>query len=149
MHNLKERVEVQELYSVKDCLNNPHKLYIFGDNLIGVGKGGQAIIRDCPNTYGIPTKALPSMYSNSFFSDKDSEIEAVKLCLQWLRGYYKDGMGMGMWMGSDDPPASVLPILVFPEKGLGTGLSQMPTRSPKLYKLMNDLVYKYFGVKYE
>ena len=75
MHNLKERIEVQELYSVKDCLDNPHKLYIFGDNLIGVGKGGQAIIRDCPNTFGIPTKRLPHRENNAFFSDKGTEME--------------------------------------------------------------------------
>ena len=58
---MKNRVEIQKIFSVEDCNNNPNKIYIFGDNLCGVGKGGQAIIRDCVNVFGIPTKRTPSM----------------------------------------------------------------------------------------
>ena len=144
MHNLKERIEVQQLFSVEDCLANPNKLYIFGDNLLGVGKGGQAIIRDCPNTFGVPTKKLPSMGNKDFFSDKGTEEEEIRHCLNTLYRYWVTGV-----FYSTNYTRSKLPILVFPNNGLGTGLSQMPTRSPKLYKLMNDLIYKYFGVYYE
>ena len=143
MHNLKERVEVQKLYSIADCLANPHKLYIFGDNLIGVGKGGQAVIRDCPNTFGVPTKRFPSMQEDAFFSDRGREEEEICHCLSSLYNYYMTGVFYKTtYVGKKS-------ILVFPSNGLGTGLSQMPTRSPKLYKLMNDLIYKYFGVYYE
>ena len=145
MHNLKERVEVQELYSIADCLANPHKLYIFGDNLIGVGKGGQAIIRDCPNTFGVPTKRLPTDSENAFFSDKEIELVEINHCLSTLHHYYYTCI----FYGTLFIPRDTLPILVFPKNGLGTGLSQMPTKSPKLYKLMNDLIYEYFGVYYE
>ena len=144
MHNLKERIEVQQLFSVEDCLANPNKLYIFGDNLLGVGKGGQAVIRDCRNTYGIPTKILPSMFNDSFFSDRYSEEQEIKECLAVLHNYYMTGVFYRTRCSR-----TRLPILVFPSNGLGTGLSQMPTRSPKLYKLMNDLIYDYFGVYYE
>ena len=43
---MKSRIEIQKIFSVEDCNNNPNKIYIFGDNLCGVGKGGQAIIRE-------------------------------------------------------------------------------------------------------
>lgn len=37
-------------YSV-DLLNKyPHVIFVFGDNMIRKGKGGQAIIRDCQNS---------------------------------------------------------------------------------------------------
>ena len=45
-------VELQKHFSVEDCNNNPDKIYVFGDNLIHKGKGGQAIIRDCCNAFG-------------------------------------------------------------------------------------------------
>ena len=77
-------IELQKHFSVEDCNNNPDKIYVFGDNLIHKGKGGQAIIRDCHNAYGIPTKRLPSMDSDSFFNDEFDEYEAVKSAIEKL-----------------------------------------------------------------
>ena len=57
---------IQEHYTVENCLNNPRHLYIFGDNLIKQGKGGQAIIRDCPNAFGIPIKRYSNNKETSF-----------------------------------------------------------------------------------
>lgn len=133
MHNLKERVEVQKRFSIADCSANMYKLYIFGDNLIRVGKGGQAIIRDCFNAYGIPTKRFPTMKDNAFFSDGVIEEKTLLYELNNLLDIYTTMKNI---------------TLVFPEDGLGTGLAQMPTRSPKLYKLMNDFIYENFGIKY-
>ena len=39
-----------------------------------MGRGGQAIIRYCKNSYGIPTKKLPSQYEQSYFTDKEYEV---------------------------------------------------------------------------
>lgn len=130
---MKNRVETQKIFSVKDCNNNPNKIYIFGDNLCGVGNGGQAIIRDCHNAYGIPTKRLPSMGPASFFSDEFDEYEAVKFAIEKLVMRY---------------PLKEI-TFVFPTDGLGTGLAQMKTKSPKLFKYMNEQLNKHFGVDYE
>ena len=130
---MKNRVETQKIFSVKDCNNNPNKIYIFGDNLCGVGNGGQAIIRDCHNAYGIPTKRLPSMGPASFFSDEFDEYEAVKFTIEKLVMRY---------------PLKEI-TFVFPTDGLGTGLAQMKTKSPKLFKYMNEQLNKHFGVGYE
>ena len=131
---MKNRVEIQKIFSVKDCNNNPNKIYIFGDNLCGVGKGGQAIIRDCHNAFGIPTKRTPSMGSNAFFSDNFDEYEAVKSKIEQL-----------ILLAS----CKKTTIFVFPKAGLGTGLARMNQTSPKLFKYMNRMLYKFFGVYHE
>ena len=128
---MKDRVEIQKIFSIKDCNNNPNKIYIFGDNLCGIGKGGQAIIRDCSNAFGIPTKRAPSMNSNAFFSDQFDEYEAVKAKIEKLitLDRYKTDV-----------------TFVFPTAGLGTGLAKMNQTSPKLFEYMNKTLYKFFGV---
>ena len=126
-------VELQKHFSVEDCNNNPDKIYVFGDNLIHKGKGGQAIIRDCRNTYGIPTKRLPSMDEDSFFNDDFDEYEAVKSAIEKLiilKHSRKDT------------------TFVFPKDGLGTGRAEMNIQSPKLFKYMNKLLNAYFGLNY-
>ena len=131
---MKNRVEIQKIFSVKDCNNNPNKIYIFGDNFCGVGKGGQAIIRDCHNVYGIPTKRTPSMDSNAFFSDNFDEYDTVKSKIEQL-------IILAL--------CKTTTTFVFPEAGLGTGLARMNQTSPKLFKYMNRMLYKFFGVYHE
>ena len=46
----KESVELVKFYDVQMVLSNPNKFYIFGDNLAGWGRGGQATIRECPTS---------------------------------------------------------------------------------------------------
>ena len=124
---------IQKRFSIEDCNQNSSRIYVFGDNLIGKGKGGQAIIRDCRNTYGIPTKRLPSMDEDSFFNDDFDEYEAVKSAIEKLiilKHSRKDT------------------TFVFPEDGLGTGRAEMNIQSPKLFKYMNKLLNTYFGLNY-
>lgn len=128
---MKERVEIQNWYSIEDCNANPNKYYIFGDNLIKEGTGGQAIIRYCKNAIGIPTKRLPSMNEEAFFSDKQEEKDKVIKRLDILFVMYN------------------LPdnyTIVFPADGLGTGRAQLKERSPEIYKLIDDKLIEYFDV---
>lgn len=46
---------------------HPTEIFVFGDNTIRVGKGGAAILRDEPNTYGFITKKLPTADDAGFF----------------------------------------------------------------------------------
>lgn len=49
---------------------NRHKIFLFGDNLLRRGLGGQAReMRGERNAVGIPVKNRPSMTEGSFFSD--------------------------------------------------------------------------------
>lgn len=121
--------------SPKLCEDNPSILFIFGDNLIGKGCGGQACIRYCDNSMGIPTKRLPSMSEGSFFGDLDDEWEAIMTSLRILSERFKSGEDV-----------------CFGKQKLGTGLARMDIKSPLHFKLMvlaiEKMVEKY-GYEYE
>jgi hypothetical protein len=63
----------EEYYSVKQCRANRDTLYIFGDNLIGIGSDGQAIIRSKRNVFGLPTKIFPLDSPQAYLRDYDQK----------------------------------------------------------------------------
>lgn len=122
---------VTKRLSIKLCRDNPEIIYVFGDNLISKGKSGQAVIRDEPNSFGIPTKRLPSMTSNSFFRDRlDEKTELYKRLVE-LKSLHEIGK-----------------TIVFLKDGLGTGLAKMKSNSPKLFDFMNDYIYDNFNIRF-
>lgn len=121
---------MKEWYTQKMCIDNPDCLFIFGDNMIGKGMGGQAIIRQAPNAFGIPTKRLPSRYASAYMSDKQDEYAAINSRLELLK----------------EVLANEYDEIVFPLDGLGTGLAEMPTRSPRLFHFLNTELFKEYGV---
>lgn len=116
-----------ELYT-KDLLRQqPDKIFVFGCNMKRYGKGGQAIIRDEPNAFGIATKRYPSRDDWAYFSDKEDEKEFV---LQDLRNLYKIAQHK---------------TIIFPSAGIGTGLAEMEKRSPVIWNMMCDVLLNHFG----
>lgn len=108
-------------YTVEYVLSRSKALFIFGDNTCRAGMAGQATIRKCFNATGLATKFAPSMDAEAFFNDKnfdlckykiDEDIEKIKTRL--TRDDYFD-------------------TVIFPYDGLGTGLSQLPQRAPKVW----------------
>ena len=102
-----------------------NSLYIFGDNDIKKGKGGQAVIRDLPNALGIPTKKYPSHHPFAFYSDLDLEDNKKKIdhsirLFKNVCRYYDN--------------------VVFPEDGFGTGLARLPTMAPLTFAYLNEQV---------
>jgi len=102
---------------------DPDTLRVFGDNLDRAGKGGQAVIRDQRNTFGIATKRAPRRDEAAYFSDKPDEIKAVKADIARLLATGKE--------------------FVIPKGGLGTGLAQLQNRSPKIAKIIDEFMEKY------
>ena len=103
----------------KDLQKEPHKLFVFGDNMARVGYGGQAReCRDEPNAVGIPTKWAPGMAEKDFFKDKD---------LPKIKGTL-DAEFDRLWKHVQDGHAIVLP-----QDGIGTGLAELPKRAPVIY----------------
>jgi len=103
----------------KDLVDNPEVFFVFGDNLSRRGFGGQAKeMRGEPNAIGVATKRYPSMTEASFFSDAyyDEIIGLVETDLQRVERVLKQGHDV-----------------VWPEDGIGSGLSQMPERCPRLW----------------
>lgn len=110
----------------EDLRANPGVIYVFGDNLKRVGMGGQAgEMRGEPNAVGVATKAAPGMSEADFFSDDN----AAKTSMVWAIDF--------------SPIVHALEkgkTVVFPLDGLGTGLSELPTRAPMLFKLLETMI---------
>jgi len=110
-----ETIKWMDEYVLRD---NPDKIYIFGDNEQRVGKGGQAIIRDEPNAFGIATKKEPNNRDGAFFTD--DEFEANKKIIDEDIAKIK----------ADGRP------IVFPEDGIGTGRGDLKNKAPKTYEYL-------------
>lgn len=123
---MKIEIEETDIFSIEICENNPTKLYIFGDNVTGQGKGGQAIIRDMNNSYGISTKTSPYQY----FTDEsyDINIEHININIWNIKSIAKD-----------------YNKIVFPSQGLGTGRARMMQECPKTFLYLCNILLEEFG----
>lgn len=124
-----------DYYSISKNNANPQNLYVFGDNTHRRGKGGQAIIRDCPNAIGIITKKYPSYGRDAFFYDFDLEqykklldLDLERIKTRFSQGGYK--------------------TLIFPIAGLGTGLASLPDTSPLCFQYLCQRLYEFTGYKH-
>jgi hypothetical protein len=127
-------IVTEKWYSVQECLDNPKNIYIFGDNTKQYGKGGQAQIRDCPNSYGIPTKRLPTMSDDAFFND--DELMDTYLLAQSI-SLLEDRIKKDKY---DDYN------YIFPKDGLGTGLAQLKLKAPGINKLLAYVLEEKFNI---
>lgn len=98
--------------------SHPGKTFLFGDNLMRVGYGGQAReMRGEPNAIGIPTKKRPTNDPEAFFSDLEYERNTAAIDRAFDRL-------------SALPPGS---IVVIPAAGLGTGRADLPRMAPRTF----------------
>lgn len=117
-------IKQHRIYRI-DLQNNPDILYIFDDNAKRVGMGGQAgECRHEHNAVGIATKWEPTMAPGAFFSDDRIE-EQRTLVLADLRPIFAR-LGAGG-------------IVVWPSDGIGTGLSEVPQRAPKMFEWLESV----------
>ena len=105
---------------------NPNVLYLFGDNLIRKGLGGQAKeMRGEPNTIGIVTKRYPSNHPTSFIYDSDKDIEDIKAIIDADINKVKSLLSTGKYKALVIPP-------------IGVGLAKLPSNAPQLFKYLQD-----------
>jgi hypothetical protein len=62
---------MEEIITRKHLKENPNHIFVFGDNLLRKGKGGAAVLRDEPNTYGFITKKYPNNNDESFYHPEE------------------------------------------------------------------------------
>lgn len=99
--------------------------FVFGDNLVRRGMAGQAAeMRGEPNAIGVATKRHPGVAETAYFSD-DSFDDFTALCVDIAKVRFALDGGR---------------LIYIPKAGLGTGLSQLPTRAPKLYRHLYDAI---------
>jgi hypothetical protein len=97
---------------------HPDGLFVFGDNLAGSGRGGQAAaIRGEPNAIGIPTKRRPSRHDSAFFTDSDLAAVAPVIDSVFAR------LESHLRSGGD---------VYWPAAGVGSGRAELPTRAPAI-----------------
>ena len=114
-------------YTVDDVRAHPERLYVFGDNLAGWGKVGQACVRDEPNAVGLPTKYRPTRESDAYFTD--TVLGDVRF--QRRVDDFVHRVVEALEAGQD---------VVVPADGIGTGLAELPHRAPKVHKFLRDLI---------
>jgi hypothetical protein len=101
------------------CKDNPHTLFVFGDNDIQRGEGGQACIRQEPNSVGIPTKKTPGSkkQEDEYYNDKEYTANKVKIDRAFVALEKKLTAGK-------------YKVLMLSSGPLGSGLSELPKRAP-------------------
>ena len=109
---------------------NRDRIFLFGDNLVGQGFGGQAAaMRGEPNCVGIPTKKFPSSRDDAFFTDLefDQNKAAIDHSFELLASI----------------SSTTDQVIVIPANGIGTGRAQLESRAPLtfayLQKRLGDL----------
>ncbi len=108
----------------EDIQADPDVLWCFGDNLAGVGLGGQA--KECrgePNAVGIPTKRLPSMEERAFF--RDADLPAMTTAFSPMLKRLHDHLQAGG-------------TVHFPVMGVGTGFADLRRRAPAVWAYLRD-----------
>ena len=114
-------------WNVRDARENPTWLFVFGDNDEQHGNGGQAQIRDEPNSIGIPTKKAPSYDPNSFYNDNEftQNCGNIKRACFHILSILK---------------SNKYDTLVLPFDGFGTGLANLDTKAPKTFEFLLEIV---------
>lgn len=120
------KIETDDLFSIEKCKENPDKLYVFGDNLERVGMGGQAIIRKQPNSFGVATKYnIAQSYSDTKLMENRNFIDRELDELLEVGEAYD--------------------AIVFPSRGLGTGLAALQQQAPKTFLYLSKTLLDRFG----
>lgn len=111
-------IEFRPFIYREDLQRETETLFVFGDNMLRKGFGGQAAaMRGEPNAVGIPTKELPSMTTNAFLSDADFDRWKETSLPDWRRLFHQARQG-----GK----------IVWPEAGIGTGLAKLEENAPSI-----------------
>ncbi len=120
-------IEYREYITRQMLKDEPETLFVFGDNMLRLGYGGQAKeMRGEPNAMGIPTKWKPSMNADAFFDDSDECYHDVAGIIAYYFGLLTGHLKRG---GK----------VVFPAAGIGTGLADLEIKAPRIWQLIQNL----------
>ncbi len=120
-------IKFQKWITRGDLKANPSTMYVFGDNHLRQGFGGQAKeMRGEVNSHGIATKWKPDNREASFFTDNHLPLlhrilEIIADDLKVVERFLQAGG-----------------TVVFPRDGLGTGLSKLPTHAPMVHRFIEE-----------
>jgi hypothetical protein len=130
-----KKIEIFNGYwTVDDVINNPDKIFVFGDNDKRTGKGGQAIIRDLINAIGIRTKKKPDTTRNCYYTDLELEENKKKIFddISNIKTYLLFGYK-----------------IVFSNGGYGTERAKLKEKAPKTYEYLCQMLKDNFNFNNE
>lgn len=117
----------QKFITREDVKANPDNIYVFGDNDLREGLGGQAKeMRGEPNSIGIRTKKAPHQGEDAYYTD-DEYSDNVKKINEDINLIRQKCVLRGK-------------TLVLPEDGIGTGLANLNQTAPKTAKFLNAVL---------
>lgn len=100
---------------------NTDALFVFGDNMVRRGLGGQAsVMRGEPNSVGIPTKWKPSMATGAFFCDGDLPTVSIAIEVAFHRLETHEG------------------DIYWPADGIGTGMARLKQCAPGIWNYIDS-----------
>jgi len=117
-------------WSVEDVIKSPNKIFIYGDNDLRTGLGGQAIIRNESNTLGIRTKKKPTHEKDAYYTDKEFDSNKKKI-VQDINKILDE-----LLFGT---------TIIFSEGGYGTDRAKLKEKAPKTYQFLCDILLEKFG----
>lgn len=132
----------QKMIYRSDLRANPQILYIFGDNLMREGIGGQAKeMRGEPNAFGIATKRRPQHghFADYMHDNQEDAWNAVNADFLALRKKCATVHDFSTDIGSHFTPYQAI---IVPDDGIGTGLARLPDFAPKLLDHINSQIIK-------
>jgi hypothetical protein len=119
-------ISTVKVYTRQLLLSNKDKFFVFGDNLVRRGLGGQAnVCRGHPNTIGIVTKRFPNNYFGSFYYERNYD--------EWLRD-----SASGFHAVEHELKKKV--TIVWPADGIGTGLAELPKNAPSIHRHIEEFL---------
>lgn len=128
-------IMIVKRYARSDLQDNRDRLYVFGDNLVGVGTGGQAYsCRGEPNAVGIPTKRAPSTADTAYFTDDDlgRATPVIDAAFERLAAHIKKGL-----------------VVIWPADGVGTGLAMLERKAPAIRAYIDQKTDELFALAHE
>jgi hypothetical protein len=120
-----------------DLKTNLTTLFVFGDNMMQRGLGSQAKeMRGEPNAIGIPTKWSPGTNIHDYFINPDIQRADVR---GRINSQFKK-LEKHLKNNGD---------IVFPKNGIGTGLSQLEQRAPKVLEYIELKIRELYKITEE
>jgi hypothetical protein len=114
----------QQRITHDDLTKHPENIFIFGDNELRRGNGGQAgVCRGHPNALGVATKRAPERTDDAYWTDTDFD-RLITIIAHDLTPAVTHILKGG--------------TVVCPTAGLGTGLSELPSRAPNVFAYLRQ-----------
>jgi len=128
-------LQAKKIITRSDLRNNLGTYYVFGDNMLRKGYGGQAAqMRGEPNAIGIPTKYAPGIKEEDYFTNESLNDPNVREAIESAFLYIERLLSKDC-------------DVVWPANGIGTGRAELAVRAPLVLKFINQnffaLAWKY------